>query len=82
MRPQRNRRGRADSRRVPDVDRSEERLRQLLDDGHEWEELDYKRVLDLSTRRDEVELAKDIGAMQVDGGDIVIGAGRPRAAHR
>lgn len=67
---------------MPDVDRSEERLRQLLDDGHEWEELDYKRVLDLSTRRDEVELAKDIGAMQVDGGDIVIGAGRPRAAHR
>lgn len=56
------------------VDVSEERLRQLLDDGYEWEELDYKRLLDLSSRRDEVELAKDIGAMQVDGGHIVIGA--------
>jgi hypothetical protein len=53
---------------------SEEKLRQLLDEQHESETLDYKSTCDLRERRDVVELAKDVGAMQVRGGYIVIGA--------
>jgi hypothetical protein len=53
---------------------TEEKLRQLLDEQHESEGLDYKSTCDLGERRDIVELAKDVGAMQVSGGFIVIGA--------
>lgn len=56
---------------------TDERLSALLALGAEYDELDFKRVVDLSTRqrrqKDAVELAKDVGAMQVKGGYIVIG---------
>jgi hypothetical protein len=57
-----------------------EKLRLLLEEQHESEGLDYKRTLDLGVKRGVVELAKDVGAMQLAGGFIVIGAddhGRP-----
>jgi hypothetical protein len=55
---------------------TEEKLRSLLAEGHEESVLDYKRGLDLRERRDIVELAKDVAAMQSepDGGYIVVGA--------
>lgn len=53
---------------------NEEKLRQLLAEQHESELLDYKRKCDLASTPDLIELAKDIGAMQVDGGFIVVGA--------
>jgi hypothetical protein len=53
---------------------TEEKLRQLLDEQHESDLLDYKTKLCLDDTRDVVELAKDFGAMQIDGGFIVIGA--------
>lgn len=59
---------------------SEEQRTYLLSLGHESAGLDYKATLDLRETRDLVELAKDVGAMQVDGGYIVVGAddqGRP-----
>src|SRR3972149_2454319 len=59
---------------------SEEKLRQLLDDQAESSALDYKSACDLRQKADTVERAKDVGAMQVAGGYIVIGAdnnGRP-----
>ena len=52
---------------------TDERLLALLRLAAEYDDLDFKRMLDLSTTRDEVELAKDVGAMQVKGGHIVIG---------
>jgi len=52
---------------------SDEKLSELLALQTEYPELDFKRTIDLSTTRDVVELAKDIGAMQVRGGYIVIG---------
>jgi hypothetical protein len=52
---------------------SDEKLAELLALQAEYPELDYKRSLNLSTTEDAVELAKDIGAMQVRGGYIVIG---------
>lgn len=51
-----------------------EKVRQLLDEGHESTSLDYKEECDLSETADRVELAKDVAAMQVDGGFIVVGA--------
>ena len=59
---------------------SEEKLRQLLDEQAESTSLDYKSACDLRQKGDVVEFAKDIGAMQIDGGFLVIGAddrGRP-----
>ncbi|MEK6279367.1 MAG: hypothetical protein AABN95_03360 [Acidobacteriota bacterium] len=53
---------------------SEEKLRQLLDEQHESELLDYKARICLDETRDVLELAKDVGAMQIDGGFIVVGA--------
>jgi hypothetical protein len=55
---------------------TEEKLRSLLAEGHEQPCLDYKRCLDLSVRREIVELAKDVAAMQSEsaGGYIVVGA--------
>ncbi len=52
---------------------TQERLEALLALRAEYDELDYKRKLELSSRRDEVELAKDVGAMPVKGGFIVAG---------
>lgn len=59
---------------------SEEKLRQLLDEQAESASLDYKSECDLRQKSDLVELAKDVGAMQIEGGFIVVGAddhGRP-----
>lgn len=52
---------------------TDERLGALLGLAAEYDDLDFKAMLDLSSGRDEVELAKDVGAMQVKGGHIVIG---------
>lgn len=56
----------------PDV--NEDTLRLLLAEGIESETLDYKSYCDLSISHEAVELAKDIAAMQIEGGYIVIGA--------
>lgn len=53
---------------------SEERLRQYLSLGNESNTLDYKETFDLSSKKDVVELVKDIGAFLALGGNIVIGA--------
>lgn len=52
-----------------------ETLIDLLNEGTERPGLDYKRRLDLSSKRETVAIAKDLGAMQVAGGYIVIGGG-------
>jgi hypothetical protein len=52
----------------------EEKLWELLNEQTESECLDYKRTLDPGNKKDVCEIAKDIGAMQIDGGYIVIGA--------
>lgn len=52
----------------------EEKLGELLREQAESPSLDYKRVLDLRDKKDLCELAKDLGAMQILGGYIVIGA--------
>lgn len=57
---------------IPSV--SEETLRQLLAEGHEYETLDYKGYCDLSSHDELLEIVKDIGAMQIEGGYIVVGA--------
>lgn len=51
-----------------------EKIARLLDEGAESETLDYKTTCDLSARGDLVEIAKDFGAMQAEGGYIVVGA--------
>ena len=59
---------------------SEEKLRQLLDEQAESAALDFKSECDLSQKPALVELAKDVGALQMRGGFIVFGAddrGRP-----
>ncbi len=53
---------------------NEEKLNELLNVGHESAQLDYKRSSDLSSRDAVVELVKDVGAMMIDGGYIVVGA--------
>lgn len=55
---------------------TEEKLRLLLAEGHEQSSLDYKRKLNLDDKRDVVELAKDVAAMQSEplGGYVVVGA--------
>jgi hypothetical protein len=53
---------------------TEETLISLLNEGTERAGLDYKRRLDLSTTKDTVSIVKDFGAMQVEGGYIVVGA--------
>lgn len=52
---------------------SDEKLAELLALQAEYPELDYKSTVDLSTTEGKVELAKDVGAMQVRGGYIVVG---------
>ena len=51
-----------------------EKARQLLDEGSESAQLDYKRRCDLHERRDIVEIAKDFAALQLEGGYVVVGA--------
>lgn len=50
-----------------------EKLRQLLALETEYATLDFKRSSDLGEKRDLVELVKDVGAMSVRGGYLVIG---------
>lgn len=50
-----------------------DKLLELLALQHESPRLDYKRMLDLSDRRSELELVKDIAAFQAEGGYLVIG---------
>jgi hypothetical protein len=52
---------------------TDERLAALLALATEYDDLDFKRTVELSTTRAEVEFAKDVGAMNVKGGYIVIG---------
>ncbi len=52
---------------------SDEKLAELLAFQTEYPELDYKSTIDLSTTEGKVELAKDVGAMQVRGGYILGG---------
>lgn len=62
---------------------TDERLAALLRLAAEYDELDFKAAVDLSSTRGEVEMAKDVGAMQVKGGYIVIGiddSGEPTGA--
>lgn len=59
---------------MPERDVTKDKLVQLLDEGAESATLDYKETCDLSATQDLVELAKDVGAMQVDAGFIVFGA--------
>lgn len=63
----------ADSPIVLDGVVSNEKLADLLALQTEYPELDYKSALDISTTEDAAELAKDVGAMQVLGGYIVVG---------
>jgi hypothetical protein len=53
---------------------NEEKLRQLLAEQHEAPELDYKQTADLASAYGIAQFAKDVAAMQVDGGFIVVGA--------
>ena len=50
-----------------------EKLRELLALETEYPTLDFKSGCDLGKTRDRVELAKDVGAMSVRGGFLVIG---------
>jgi hypothetical protein len=59
---------------VLDGDVSETKLRLLLDLSRESPDLDYKGACDLDQTGDLVELVKDLGAMMMDGGYLVIGA--------
>ena len=59
---------------------SGEKLFQLLAEQAESAALDFKSGCDLRRKADQVELAKDVGAMQMHGGYVVVGAddhGRP-----
>jgi hypothetical protein len=52
---------------------SDEKLAELLAFQTEYPELDYKTTIDLGSTAGKVELAKDVGAMQVRGGYIIGG---------
>lgn len=57
-----------------------EKLRELLALETEYPTLDFKSGCDLGEKREQVELAKDVGALSVRGGFLVIGVdgqGRP-----
>lgn len=55
---------------------TEEKLRTLLALGCELDDLDFKEYLDLSQKKDKIELVKDFAAMQSipTGGYVVVGA--------
>jgi len=50
-----------------------EKVAELLALGTEYPELDYKDSIDLKEKRDLMELAKDVAAMRVRGGYLLIG---------
>ncbi len=50
-----------------------EKLRELQALEAEYPTLDFKSGCDLREKREQVELAKDVGAMSVRGGFLVIG---------
>jgi hypothetical protein len=52
---------------------SDEKLAELLALRTEYPELDYKATIELESTEGRVELAKDIGAMEVRGGYIIGG---------
>lgn len=58
---------------VLDASLSDEKLQELLSLKAEYPTLDFKEELDLTTTEGVVELAKDVGAMQVDGAYVVVG---------
>ncbi|MCA9095444.1 MAG: ATP-binding protein [Planctomycetaceae bacterium] len=63
---------------MPNVSRQD--LNALLEEGHEHERLDYKEMFKPDEKRSWVELAKDVGAMLIEGGHLVFGVdgnGRP-----
>jgi predicted HTH transcriptional regulator len=49
------------------------KLLELLELQHESPRLDFKRTIDLSEKRHELELVKDIAAFQAEGGYLIIG---------
>ena len=61
---------------VLDAILSDEKIADLLALKTEYPELDFKATLDIDTTEGIVELAKDIGAMQVLGGYIIVGVGQ------
>jgi len=63
-----------DSPVVVDGQLSNEKISELLALGTEYEELEFKSSLDVSYRPGKVFLARHVGAMQVLGGYILIGA--------
>ena len=57
-----------------------ERLHEILALGTEYAEVDFKTKIDPSSKESTIELAADVGAMQVRGGYIVVGvdnSGKP-----
>ena len=52
---------------------SDEKLSELLALQAEYPELDFKRKVDRAVTGDVIELAKDVGAMQVRAGYVVVG---------
>ncbi len=52
---------------------SSEKLNEILALQAEYPELDFKQKIDVSSTAGLIELAKDVGAMQVDGGYIIAG---------
>jgi hypothetical protein len=58
---------------VLDARLDDEKLAELLAHGTEYPELDFKRKIDPTTTEDSVELALDVGAMQVRGAYILVG---------
>ncbi len=62
---------------------TEDTLVDLLNEGTERPGLDYKSRCDLTDTRDKVAITKDVGAMMIQGGYLVIGAddnGKPTGA--
>jgi hypothetical protein len=57
-----------------DGDLSDERITLLLNLQTERPNLDYKQTIDLQSKKGLVELAKDVGAMGIAGGYIIVGA--------
>lgn len=53
---------------------TESTLESLLNEGSEHANLDYKTTCDLDERRKVVEIVKDLGAMQIHGGYVIVGA--------
>lgn len=54
---------------------SDEKLANLLALGTEYPELDFKATVDLSEKKQELEMVRDVAAMQVRGGYILYGVG-------